>query len=161
MSGISWKKGYRGKGDPEACYRELERIRAAHGCLDRETVKEAARRTDSPLHKDIFDCPPKIASERYYSDKAATVIRSIEIVRMECPKRPSRAYEITTLPPEVNSTPRRVYLTTEEILTDPVARSELLGDAIREVQRLRQRYSMLSELAQVFNAMDYFLINRG
>lgn len=151
---VSWKKGYRAYTSPLTCYEELERIRAKEGFLNKDVVKEYARDKDNPLHYEIFDCDAEIASERYYSDRAAQVIRSIEVTRTSGPEKPTRAYEITTLNPREAAKPLKAYKTTEEILSDPIGRAELLGDAIRDIHRLKNRYYMLSELAKIFKVID-------
>jgi hypothetical protein len=49
---------------------------------------------------------------------------------------------------------RKVYRTTEDILSDPVTRAEFLSKALSELSAFRRRYANLSELATVFATID-------
>lgn len=154
MNDATWRKSYHNKIDAKVAYAELEKIREANGEVTPDKVVASAKPAKSPIHK-AFTWNNTKAANSYRKEEARNMIRSIEIVRVELPLTPTRAYEVKSAP--VKDCPqRKVYTTTEEILADPVARDELLMGAIRDALSYRKRYAMLSELAGVFHAIDDF-----
>ena len=88
------------------------------------------------------------------------MLRSIQVIYPESPKqKPSRQYMVVTEAAKQGQPERKVYRTTKEIMQDPIARDEVLGNAIREAISFRRKYAELSELANVFVAMDDFVLN--
>ncbi len=160
MQQIKWKKGYRNSGiDPGAAHAELERLRTANdGNLTPTDVVSAAKNENSVLHS-AFQWDGRKAAMEWRLYQARNLIRSIEVVLTDKPDIQTRAYEIRTIAadskaaaPTVN-----VYNSIEDILADPIARDELLAKAIRDALSFRRRYQALSELSQVFKAVDNFL----
>lgn len=156
----SWKKGYHSKVDATIAYKEVEKIRKKNkGEITPENVILSAKAATSPIH-DVFEWSNVKAAKEYRLTQARKMTAAIEIIREELPARPTRAFEITRIKtPEGKKPTRKVYKTTEDILEDPVSRDELLGRAIREAISYRKKYHMLSELAQIFTAMDDVVSN--
>ena len=152
---IEWKRGFRHKIDPEKAYAETERIKAKNGgVLTAGMVVEKARAKRNPLHKQ-FEWDNDIAAEEHRLEQARTMLRSIQVVYAEAPQvAPQRVYVTTTEPPLKENPARKVYRSVDEVLEDPVARDELLGNAIRQAISFRRKYNALSELSQVFRAID-------
>lgn len=153
---IQWKQGSKINADPEKCYRELERIRAKEGNLKPESIINAAKRKNSPMHK-VFNWDDKSAAHEYRLTQARYITRSIEVTYDEKPDVPVRAYESITIEKTTDEPKRKVYQSTEQILKTPSERDELLGNAIRDALAFKRRYRALSELSIVFSAVDEFL----
>ena len=154
---IKWRAGSRFKTNPVKAFEELERIKSRNGGeIDANTVVEAARSKRSPIHRD-FEWDDAIAAHEHRLETARKMVRSIEIVRKEAPNISARAYEVTVSRESTLESPKKAYRSTEEILSDPVARDELLGRAVRDAISFRKRYAALSELSQVFQAVEKFI----
>jgi len=154
----SWKKGYHSKIKAEIAFTELEKIKTANGgMLTAGIVLAKAKAKTNKLHK-VFEWDDSKAADEHRMLQARKLMQSIEVVYPESPKQtPHRHYMVVTEPGKNDQPQRKVYRTTEEILKDPVARDELLGNAIREAISFRQKYAELSELAGVFHALDDFV----
>lgn len=156
---IQWKQGYRAKISAEKAHAELERIRKVHGSLTAANVLERASAEDSALHNQ-FDWDDSYAGNQWRLEQARRLIRSIEVIRLESPHKPYKKYSVVSLPAVANeTTPRKVYQSTEEALQDPVMRDEILGNAIRDAISFRRKYAALQELSQVFAAVDDLVAN--
>ena len=153
---IKWKKGSQGKGDAEKCYLALEKIRERDGCLLPEAIVQKAKAKSSPLHNQ-FVWDDTEAAKRYRLEQARYLVRSIEVIYAGTPQIQSRAYRVVTWPHQEDEKPRKAYQTVKEILADPVARDELLSNAIRDALAFRKAYHELSELAKVFRVIDQFI----
>ena len=156
----SWKRGSKFSANAEKVYNEIERLRQKNaGSVLPVHLVEAARAKNNPLHRDIYKLGDDDAAFEYRLEIARKVLRSIEVVYEEAPDVPTKAYEVITEPERGDMPERRVYKSTKEILEDPNMRDELLARAIREALTFKRRYSELQELAQVFQALDNFLLN--
>jgi hypothetical protein len=156
---IKWKTGARFSADPEKAYEELEAIREkANGDIDPEAVVAKAKSKRSAMHNE-FEWDDTVAAHEHRLATARTIVRSIQCVRSESPDVTARVYEsvIVKQREQAEKAPTRVYRTTEDILKDPILRDQLIMTAIRELTSFRQKYSGLSELNNVFGAMDDYL----
>lgn len=156
---VLWKTGARVKAKPEAAHKVLEQIRAKNdGDLRLEDVVAASRPKTAPLHRD-FEWDDGVAAQQYRLDQARYIVRSIEVIEDEAPAIQARAYQVSYTPAQTEEATkaRPVYRSTKEMLADPIARDALLAGAIRDAIAYRRRYRMLSELSQVFRALDEFL----
>lgn len=157
---IQWKRGFRGKIDPQKAYNETERIKSKNGgVLTAGMVVEKARAKRNPLHKQ-FEWDNDAAAEEYRLEQARSMLRAIHVTYEEAPSlAPQRVYVTTTEPAVKDNPARKVYRSVDEVLADPVARDELLGNAIREAISFRRKYNALSELSQVFQAIDDLMLS--
>ena len=149
------KVGSQFKVDAEDAYRELERIKA-EGELTADTLLESAKDKDNVLHSE-FEWNNRKAAHEYRKTQASKMIRSVEVVIEKMPKKSTRVYEVTVAKDRVahkTGKPRRVYSNIEEIMSDPEDRQYLIGEAIKDLIRVRQRYSLLQELAVVWSDID-------
>jgi hypothetical protein len=154
----SWKKGYHSKIKADIAFNELEKIKDANGgVLTAGIVLINAKKKTCKLHN-AFEWDDAKAAEEYRLVQARKMLHSIEVVYPEAPKQaPHRHYNVIKQEAKNGHPPRNVYKTTKEILADPIARDELLGNAIREAISFRKKYAELSELAGVFAALDDFV----
>ncbi len=72
---------------------------------------------------------------------------------------PTRVYESITVVEvkEESDTPpkeSKVFRRTSDIMADPVARDDLLAQAIKDAASWRRRYAGLQELAKIYAAID-------
>lgn len=154
---IAWRTGSRHKVDPKVAHDELERVRRdAGGDLTPEAIVLASKRKRAVLH-DEFQWDDTIAGHNYRCIQARKIIQNIKVVYAEAPEVQTRAYEVTTRPASTEEKERKVFRSVDEILSDPEARVELLGQAIKDAISFRHRYRGLQELAQVFDSMDEFV----
>jgi hypothetical protein len=130
---------------------ELEAIAArAGGMLSPHAVVEAAEPEDSVLHE-WFEWDDGAAATAWRIEQARDLIQ-VSVTVIEGPKR--EAVEVRTyvsLPSDRKSGGYRVMVS---VLQDGEQRAEMLADALRELKRLRARYALLTELSEVFAAVD-------
>jgi hypothetical protein len=160
---LNFKPAARLLGDPEAMLTELEAAYAAGGGLTPEAVLEKARSRKSALHAHVFNKNVSEAAETYYLERAGGLIRFVTVMIVEedgTEHAPQRAYlpvmmqEEPLAPDDVGGLKRRVYIKTERALAEPELRVQVLANALRELQALRAKYAGLTELAEVFSALD-------
>lgn len=138
---------------PSAIRDELQRLIVLHGRHFRpEVVVEAASAEDSPLH-DSFDWNDTEAAKNWRLQQARMLIRATVTYEAVSKDKlmPCRVF--------VSLTPDREkggagYRLTSDVLSDAEHREQMLADAKDEMNRFRAKYRMLTELAEVFAAMD-------
>jgi len=137
---------------------ELARINAMNGVLRASDVVEEARPVGSPLHH-CFEWDDVEAADKWRLQQARQLIRYVvEMLPYDAPKFEVRAY--------VSLTPDRVekrggYRVMAEVLTSPSGRSQLLADALAELNRLKVKYYQLTELDGIFRAIERAQRNYG
>lgn len=156
---VMWKSGARVKVDAETAHEVMEEVRGeCGGALDLDALVEKSRPKKAPLHGE-FEWNNKTAADKYRREQARYLVRSLEVIHDRAPELQSRVYEVTHQASESESAPgeKPVFRRTEDILQDPMARDELLSRAIRDAIAFRRKYHALTELSQVFRALDDFL----
>lgn len=121
---------------------ELLAIRETNGKLTPQTVVDAARPSDSPLHSK-FEWDDSIAGEAFRRSQAADLIRSVRVTYLpsgDGPQSSVRAFHAVKRP-DVG----HVYDPVEEVIDDPIQRAILLRDMERDWRALKQRYENLRE----------------
>lgn len=156
IKSVGWKSGFRAKVDAGKVLSEVDKIREKHdGRVTAALVVDHARPKRSPMHNQ-FEWNDKIAAEEHRKEEARTMLRSIEVVYAGAQEvGPVRALEVVT--EVIDDEPQKVYRSSAEILEDPAARDELLGNAIRDALIFKRRYARLSELAGIFHELDEFV----
>jgi hypothetical protein len=131
---------------------ELQRLAEEYGGeLKPRVVVDAARDPDSPLH-DSFEWDDSRASEAWRLHQARMLIRAVVTYEtVGSAVVPCRVF--------VSLTPDRQedgagYRLTTTVLSDVDRREQMLRDARAEMQRFRDKYRSLTELAAVFEAID-------
>lgn len=129
---------------------ELEQIRQqSGGMLRAEDVVAFAEDETTALHKH-FEWDDTEAARQYRLDQARSVIRiHVQITANDA--TPVRAYVSLV---EDRRNPGGGYRLIDDVLADPVQRASMLATAFRDLDRFRAKYHRLSELSQVFTAMD-------
>jgi hypothetical protein len=154
---IKWKQGARFSIDPEEAHACIEKVRLKKGgSIEAADVVAEAKKKTSPLHPE-FEWDDKVAAHQHRLHRARVMMASVVVVREEAPDVESRQYEVrvkTRAEADAAGEPVRVFQTTEQILEDPVQRDRFLARAFAELASFRSRYAGLSELAQVFTAIE-------
>jgi hypothetical protein len=119
-----------------------------NGVLQVDAVIAAARAQDSPLHSK-FTWDDTEAAHKWRQEQARALIR----------------VTVKYLPENGNSVRVFVSLTTDQrtkgggyrqlvsVMSNEEQRAQLLEDAYSDLQRFREKYSLLTELAEVFAAI--------
>ena len=129
---------------------ELERIREENGgLLKPDSVVGEAEDPESPLHG-CFNWDDAEAGYQYRLIQAASLIRTVTVHVVPRPDTDLKVRAFVSLPSDRGVGYRRV----EEVLADPMHRSELLEMAKRELLAFKNKFKALSELAGVFAEID-------
>jgi hypothetical protein len=156
IKSVKWTVGSHGRGNALDCFKELQAVKkAGGGVLEPVDIVDRARPKDNPLH-DNFTWDDSEAASKFREEQARRVVRSIQIVmktKKGAPERPVKAFVSVSASP-AKETKGSVYVTVDEALEDPIMRDEVLSRAIREALSFRKKYAELSELSQVFIAID-------
>lgn len=139
-----YKPGAQIKTPAEVAGQVCQELEASGG-LTAKRLLDASRPVDAPLHEE-FIWDDTEAAEKYREHQAAHIIRCI-IVRPEAvSKEPVRAF--------VNvSDEQRSYRSLDIVLQKTNLREQLLGQALKDLKAFEVKYSTLSELAEVFEAI--------
>jgi len=133
---------------------ELDRIaKENEGVLTPSGVVQESRPRQAPLHP-VFEWRDPVAAEQWREHQARNLIASVEIVA------------VAEEQPEAEETRRIAYVSvgtqkagagyvdSSKIVTDDDVRSKVLQDALSGLHAWRRRYHHLSELAEIFEAID-------
>lgn len=128
----------------------LRALEAQHGILRPADVVNHARSETSPLHGS-FEWDDSAAAEQYRLWQARQIIR---VVVSHAPSDPSKEMRVF-----VSVTPDRDqsgggYRSIESVMANAELRAQLLADAKADMIRFKTKYRDLSELADVFSAID-------
>ena len=138
-----FKSGSHVRGDAQAAGEMCERL-AAEGRLTAEQFVEENRPETAPMHN-AFEWNNEKAADAWRVHQARHIIASIEI-KTET-RAPTRAYFTIT-----RSDP--TYKHIETILRSRDETENLLKTALQELTAFQKKYSMLQELAKVFDAIE-------
>jgi len=151
---VKWRNGFRGSGkvDAKDAFDECERLRLAEGDLSAQSIVDAAKAKDNALHP-LFEWNNRKAAHQHRLYQARTMVRAFVVTYEHAPKSPAPAYVRVSTPTE-GEKPRVVYHSLAERISTAEGRDAVLSEALAEATRWRRRYALLSELAQVFAAID-------
>lgn len=131
-------------------YYELERIRRINrGFLKPADVVSEAQHPESVLHP-YFEWNDTKAAHEHRLEQARKLIRvSVTILPGAEDYGPIRAYVKLN-----DDNPNQGYRASTEVLSDTHNRKRLLDQALKEMATFRNKYRVLTELAEIFKAMD-------
>ena len=138
------------KTDPQVAGEVCEKLEETVGLTNHNLV-EASRPEDAPLHNE-FEWDDEAAAEKYRESQAGTIIRQLVVVREEenVTAEPVRAFFTLDTEPKKPAT----YETTSVIMSDISKRNRLLEIALFELRAFERKYQQLSELEDVFKAIE-------
>ncbi len=154
---IEWADGFPAKVPASVAYDALEVIRLENGGeLTAVNVVRHARDRNHVPHPQVFDRGSKAAAEEYYKDRARLLIRCVMVRYEGGPDEPTRIYHIVRegVSEVARTRTAKIYGDIEEALADPEQRRYVLEHALWDVERWRKKYAVLSELAEIFTAID-------
>ena len=137
------KDGARLKTDAQTIGEICERLERNGGLTAKRLVDES-RPEDAPLHKE-FEWNDATAAEAYREEQARYIIRSI-VIQPE----PTKNDVVRAFFPEDK---QKVFESLPVILSDAKKTSALLDMALRELKSFELKYSTISQLAPVFEAI--------
>lgn len=139
-----WKDAARLKTDAQTAGEICEKLEKNGGLTAKRLVDES-RPEDAPLHKE-FEWDDATAAEAYREEQARYIIRSL-IVQPEATKNEVvRAF--------FPMAEHKVFESLPVILSDSKKTDALLDMAMRELKAFELKYSTLSQLAPVFEAIE-------
>lgn len=146
---FGWASGSMHRSDPQKVGQRLAKLRKKHGALRPEIVLADARSPASPMHPE-FEWDDAVAAERHRLTQAAAILRhcvTVDDHGVQC-----RAYLVVDGPEEESP---NVYVSTmDQAMRDEGMRAQVLARALAELEAFRRKYRALSELAEVFRAID-------
>jgi hypothetical protein len=146
------RAGFRLKVNAQDAGEELQRISEKHGGATPQNIVDESREEGAVLHPEFEWCD-EIAAEAHRRTQASTIVRAVVVIEPDMPK--TRAFESVSVNVlDDDAKPEQKYYSREHVMSHAEARAELIGQAIKEAVSLRQRYRDLSELAEVFAAID-------
>ena len=136
---------------------ELARIEKEKGSLTPEMVVDESREEDAPLHP-VFEWDDRKAAESYRIVQAGSLIRNVTVKVEEAPRmEPVRAF--------VNVAPvgkrKGVFVSIKNAMDDADSRETVLARAMVELEKIKEKYKGLRELADVFAEIDRLTMERG
>lgn len=131
----------------------LEKIEKKKGGITSQDVLDEGASVRSPLHS-YFVWDNKIAGEKYRLSQAAHLLRSIEIeIKISDKNRRTRAYlNVKISCPDTEKT-EGIYVNLKKALTEPEYRKQVLQNAMKEIESWKEKYSLYSELSDIFEAI--------
>ena len=127
-----------------------------HGSITAEIVLNEAKKKTSPLHAH-FQWDDTAAARQYRLIQAAALIRRIKVeytVSENNSVRVRAFHNVSDLPEEGEDQVKGLFVTLETALSVENYRDQLLAQCKRDMQAFKAKYSALSEVSHIINAMD-------
>lgn len=144
---IKWKTGIF-NANAEKCYEEIQQIGDE---VTPQQVVLAASDSNSELHK-CFDWDDSSAAEKYRLHQARLVMNQLIVVKRE-PEKPKEPIQFRVMMKNEQENGSG-YKQTLVMLRDEDEYKKLLDQAYRELKAFKQKYSCLSELADILALID-------
>ena len=149
-----YRDGWRPRVDANMVGAVMEQIEDRHGTVTSELFLDASRAEDSPTH-DVFEWDDTAAAEKYRLHQASRTICAIRVIastvaNMDPIKKPPRAF-VNVVDDDCK---KAQYMNVSDAMSNRNTRQIVLGRAIRELRSFEEKYSDLSELAEVFIAIS-------
>lgn len=145
---IKWSINGIFKADPNKCYEEIQQIGEE---VKPEQVVDKARDETSELHK-CFEWNDTDAAEKYRLIQARDVIRHLIVIRRDDEKEDEPVQFRVMMKNE--RTYESGYKQTIVMVRDEDEYRKLLEQAYAELHSFKQKYSCLSELAEILELID-------
>jgi len=142
----AWAVGYHAQVDAEQAGRALARL-AQNGELTAERIVRAAKSERSPLHVG-FPWDDAVAAHEHRLALARSMARSIRVITPERPE-PKRAYFHIHIRDGVDA-----YVTEARVLSESDLYEALKRTALAELNSARLKYHEITELSEVWEAID-------
>ena len=138
----------------EVVGKELEKLKKKNGEVTARAFVDAARSENSPLHK-LLEWDDKKAAEKYRLQQATVIICHLAI-ESDDTDEPTIIRAYMNVADDADNPTRRTgaFVDTQTAFKNKETRDLILRCAIRELKEIRQKYTMLKELAEIFEAID-------
>ena len=146
---IKWSVNGFFKADANKCYKEIHEIGDE---VKPEQVLNKARDETSELHK-CFDWDDTIAAEKYRLHQARLVINHLIVVTHETEDEEKEPVQFRVMLKN-DSSKDSGYKQTLVMVRDEDEYKKMLDQAYRELRSFKQKYSCLSELAEIIALID-------
>lgn len=141
---VTWKvKGFF-KADAETVYKE---ITALGDSFSPEQIVEAAKDEASELHK-CFTWDDTVAAESWRRHQARMLVAQL-VVKTETTDREPVAVRVIA-----STAKRNEYKSVVKLIETEQGYADLLARAINELKAFRQKYKAITELREIFAAID-------
>ena len=141
---VTWKvKGFF-KADAETVYKE---ITALGGSFSPEQIVEAAREEGTELHK-CFTWDDTVAAESWRRHQARMLVAQL-VVRTETADKEPVAVRVIA-----STATRNEYKPVVKLIEAEQGYADLLARAINELKAFQQKYKAITELREIFAAID-------
>lgn len=141
---VAWKIKGLYKADAEAVYSE---ITALGDSFSPEQIVEAAREEGTELHK-CFTWDDTVAAENWRRHQARMLVAQL-VVKAETSDNEPVAVRVIA-----STTHRNEYKSVVKLLEVEQDYADLLARATRELQAVRAKYKTVTELREIFEAID-------
>lgn len=141
---VTWKVKGLYKADAETVYSE---ITALGDSFSPEQIVEAAKDENSELHK-CFTWDDTIAAENWRKHQARMIVAQL-VIRTETSDNEPVAVRVIS-----STTRRNEYKPVVKLLEVEQDYTDLLARAINELKAFQQKYKMIKELREIFEAID-------
>lgn len=140
----SYKPGSRFSVDADTVGKVCEQLES-EGNLSAKALVDISRPEEASTHK-LFEWRDDVAAEKYREWQGRNVLNHLEVVLPEY-KEPVRGF--ISLISEKNE-----YHSTSVLLEEEDTREKLLETALAELRAFERKYRILTELAEIFAAID-------
>lgn len=138
---------------------ELKRIAEENGgTLKPVDVVDAARPDDSPIHSQ-FEWDDDTAAEQWRLHQARNLINAV-VISYPVGSREQVEHRVFVSLSTDRQKDAEGYRLMTDVMSDVGHRSQLLADAKRDMIGFKSRYRTLTELADVFAAIDHVVQER-
>lgn len=132
---------------PDALAKELERVRTKCGLTSR-TILDESRPSSAKLHKE-FTWEDEKAAEQWRLKEAGDLLNVLQVVYEHGPVEPQRAIVIQERVEKENH-----YAPVHEVLQRQSSRDAHILVLLRDLQAMRRRFALVSELSHVVAVID-------
>lgn len=141
---VTWKIKGLYKADAETVYSE---ITAIGDSFSPEQIVEAARDENTELHK-CFTWDDTVAAQKYREHQARMLVASLVIKTETSDKEPVAVRVIAS------TAVRNEYKPVVKLIESEQDYADLLARAINELKTFQQKYKTITELREIFEAID-------
>lgn len=139
--------------DPQKIGDEIERVKQKNGgSLTPRQLWESQKGSRAKLHKH-FEWDDEVCGEKYRDQQARTMIQSIKVVYANEAGEDREVRAFSSVKDEANKG-RRVYISTEEALSNTQTRDQVLQAAINGLISWRRKWTELTECSDAIKAVD-------
>lgn len=140
MLQVEWRVKGIFKADAQKVYEEI-----GDNKIPLQEMVDRARDENSELHK-CFEWNDSIAAEKYRLQQARTILAMLRFKPKKEGEQSVRVFSLTT--------EKSTYQPTKQFLVQADEYQDLLKRALAELEAFKRKYSTLSELEEVFKAIE-------